>query len=262
MPKFTIISDIHLEFIPNLNRFDSTFTGENLLLCGDIGKPHSKIFSVFLDHCSSKFDRVFIICGNHEYYGHTMNNIEMEMDRIKEKYPNVYYLNTSSLEFEDFIIAGTTLWSNIPSSIYDEISKAVNDYRYIYKAKGVTIKPQDTTRLHHSQVQFLREEIKNAEEKSKPLVIMTHHAPIFNCVKPEYLTNKNHAFCSDLHELLKPPLKLWAFGHTHCPFQMDFDEGIHLHNNPMGYPHELEDWDPFDPQNCEFEITEKQSLEE
>lgn len=264
MPKFTIISDIHLEFIPHLDRFADDFSGENLLLCGDIGKPHTKIFNIFLEHCSTKFDRVFILCGNHEYYGHTMDNIEKEMERIKNKYQNVYFMNTCSLEFDDFIIAGTTLWSNIPPSIYDEIAKLINDYRYIYKSKGVTIRPQDTTRLHHLQLQFLREELANAVEKEKPLVFMTHHAPLFNCVKPEYLTNKNHAFCSDLHELFKPPLRLWAFGHTHCPFQMDLPVGdsvgseegpmLRLHNNPVGYPHELDNYNPFDLKNCTFEF--------
>lgn len=261
MPKFTIISDIHLEYIPLMKRFgDEHFTGENLLLCGDIGKPHTKIFNVFLEHCSIKFDRVFFVCGNHEYYGHSMDNVEKEIERIKEHYPNVYFMNNTVLEFDDFIIAGTTLWSNIPPSIYDEIARVINDYRYIYKAKGTPIRPVDTVRLHHQHVQFLRETLEIAAEKEeKPLVFMTHHAPLFNCVKPEYMTNKNYAFCSDLHELFKPPLKLWAFGHTHCPFQMDLDDNgqeLHLHNNPVGYPHELENYDPFELSNCQFELPE------
>lgn len=260
MPKFTIISDVHLEFIPHLERFNEEFTGENLLLCGDIGKPHTKVFKLFLNHCSQNFKRVFFVCGNHEYYGHTMDNVETELERIKDHYPNVYFMNMHSIEFDDFIIAGATLWSNIPTSIYDEIAKLINDYRYVYKAKGVPVRPIDTTRLHHEHVKFLREALVRASETAKPLVFMTHHAPLFNCVKPEFLTNKNHAFCSDLHELFKEPLKLWAFGHTHCPFQMDLPIGdgeeptLHLHNNPVGYPHELDDYDPFDLKNTTVEI--------
>ena len=247
MPEFSIISDVHLEFIPDI-KFDN-FGGENLLLCGDIGKPHTKIYKNFIKLCSESFQRVFIICGNHEYYGFKRESVHSELETLAAKFNNVYFMNDTVKEFDDFTIIGATLWSNIPPSIHEEIRGLINDYRYIYKEKGVPITPVDTCRWHHSNVNFIK---KSIEEATKPVVVMTHHAPLFNCVKPEYLTNKNHAFCSDLHELFKPNVKLWAFGHTHCPFQMDLptdDEFIHLHNNPVGYPHELDNYNPFDLDN-------------
>ena len=50
------------------------------------------------------------------------------------------------------------------------------------------------------------------------MFICRHHAPVINCgsSNPSYYDSpSNHAFCSDLVDLLGPPVSVWAYGHTH-----------------------------------------------
>lgn len=249
MPQFTILSDVHLEFIPNELKEIHKLSGENLLLCGDIGKPDTKIFKMFIEHCSKQFKRTFFICGNHEYYGYQMADIEAKCVAIAEKYDNVFFMNRRTIEFDDFAIAGATLWSHIPPDLYKWIYTKINDYRCIKMDKHRYFKPEDGCALHQADVEFLNQAINTA---AKPLVVMTHHAPLYDCVIPEYKTPKNHAFCTDLPQLWRSPIKIWAFGHTHCPFKLDSPQGLHFRNNPVGYPQELQNHDCCAVENCEF----------
>lgn len=78
---FHVFSDIHLEFCNHYsmkkhinikNRYDYDYHDEkdeiNLILAGDIGYPERKEYKNFIKSCSSLYDNVFIIAGNHEFY--------------------------------------------------------------------------------------------------------------------------------------------------------------------------------------------------
>lgn len=52
------------------------------------------------------------MAGNHEYYGHSIDQIDQKIEEICHLYNNVTYLNRKSVDVSDeYTIAGCTLWS-------------------------------------------------------------------------------------------------------------------------------------------------------
>jgi len=66
------ISDIHLELYKDLPEaaFVNFITPDApyLALCGDIGIPDFKNYEKFISWCAPRWNKIFIIAGNHEYY--------------------------------------------------------------------------------------------------------------------------------------------------------------------------------------------------
>jgi predicted phosphodiesterase len=110
------ISDIHLEFMrPNhyenfRNRWRPDIKqADVLVLAGDIGNPRQPLYREFLQHCSQNCKKVFLIAGNHEFYGTTLwscienplftiNDTEQIRDMSIVRYKE---LHTESLGFLD-----------------------------------------------------------------------------------------------------------------------------------------------------------------
>ena len=87
---------------------------------------------------------------------------------------------------------------------------------------------------------FLKEKV--LEFKHKPIIIATHFAPSPHAISSEYIGNPaNPAFASDLTEfiLANPNIRIWAFGHTHRPFDFILGE-TRLVCEPFGYNNENE----------------------
>ena len=101
------ISDIHLEFY-KINEVDNilSYIQPNAKICvlaGDIGYPFQKIYEIFLCGISKKFDEIFLIHGNHEYYRIGKNkgkNIKQIIDKTNDiikdnNLKNIHFLNNS-----------------------------------------------------------------------------------------------------------------------------------------------------------------------
>ncbi len=69
MPQIQLASDLHLEKNSNIP-FDQLIkpSAPWLALCGDIGYCEQEIYQNFIKWVSTKFEKVFVIAGNHEYY--------------------------------------------------------------------------------------------------------------------------------------------------------------------------------------------------
>ena len=76
---------------------------------------------------------------------------------------------------------------------------------------------------HHAfYFQFSFEFIKKKveENKHKPIIILTHHAPSPYSIDEQYKGSMlNPAFASDLNQYIveHPQIRLWAHGHIHTP---------------------------------------------
>lgn len=68
--KFQYMSDLHLEVGQQYSTFDFPPTAPYLILAGDIGRliDYDKLL-LFLTKQTSRFDAVFYVLGNHEFYG-------------------------------------------------------------------------------------------------------------------------------------------------------------------------------------------------
>lgn len=204
-------SDLHLEHhnsFPIIKKTQEDYP-ENLILAGDIGSPFTDNYWNFLKEESKLFDRVFLICGNHEYYGSTIDQMNKYISRQLRlsKLINVYFLNNEVFEIGDIKIIGTTLWSEIPKKYEKHVVQYMSDYKLI---KNFTV--DKANELYYNSVSFLERELKT----DKKCIVISHHAPSFHNTSHKSYQNKvtTHAFASNLEHLVDKSV-YWIFGHTH-----------------------------------------------
>lgn len=249
--QFTILSDLHLEFTPEYRVEKS---GANaLLLCGDICVPsyfkrgeNSPYFMVaqnfvsFFEDCASKYELVFYIPGNHEFY---KGYVEDTVDILREKLghiPNLIILDDEYFDLGEIRIIGSTLWTDMNKNCpitENYVKHRMNDYNIVqWNTKNYQkLRPNETAKFHFESVQF----IKDSVDKTKKNIIMSHHAPSSLSVHEKYKNDRymNHAYYSDLSELIldNPGIVLWGHGHMHDSF--DYVIGsTRVICNPKGYP--------------------------
>lgn len=233
-----ILSDIHSEMatLDNVKLLcDNMLTPlikekTDIILAGDIGNPLSDNYKYIIQHCSDNYNRVFICTGNHEYY-HSFNitHTEYYIDKLCIKYNNVYFLNKTRYEFEDFVILGCTLWTRVPHKFKYVVSKCMNDYKYIPDF-DVTVQ----NNLHENHINWLKSEIEQIDT-DKNVIVVTHHLPTFELIDDIYKDSDiNHAFANtDCNELFQF-IDYWICGHTHMYKNIVIEDCTFI-VNPLGY---------------------------
>jgi len=239
--KINLVSDLHLEFSPQ-----TLPGGEVLILAGDICeyralKNNKTIESFFTTQCS-KYDCVFMVMGNHEHYNHKFHKT---YDDLKAILPtNVILLENEMVEYNDVIFLGATLWTDLnkgdPVTAFT-LKGCMNDYKVIqnyYPERGLYYKltPEWTAEIHEKTKQYFK--IVLDQNKDKPVVVVTHHAPSFVSVNEKFKneTTVNGGYASDLSEFIlnNPQIKVWCHGHMHDP--VDYMIGsTRILANPRGY---------------------------
>lgn len=248
--KFMLLSDLHLEFMKNIPEIIPK--APYLLLAGDIGYPEQPNFYHFLKNVSKKFETVFFVPGNHEYYQNykidiglgeqikTVNELDTLMKQICYSLPNVVYLNNDTYKLDDLIIIGSTLWSDVSGNDY-----LINDYNQVYmretpkQLENVTL--SYIKNLYGISKYYIQSEIKKCKETNTSALVLTHHLPSTQLIIPEYRTRYpkyiSH-FASNLEYLLDPEyVKAWCCGHSHAHVE-EVINGVNCYMNCIGYPSE------------------------
>lgn len=222
--KIIIISDLHLEFNSNIPIIRDA---DILILPGDIGNPSESIYSSFLLFVNDKFKRTYLIAGNHEYYGRTIEDTDILIQSICDKLDNVIYLNNSSDTYEGYKFIGTTLWSQV-----DQKCAIINDFDKI-RYMNFTLYND----LHKRARDYLNVELK--KETDSKIIVITHHLPSFSLIDPQYekYGDINKCFASKCDDLISTPIQLWCYGHTHKKSDKMIN-GVRCMCNPLGYPWE------------------------
>ena len=235
---FQLISDVHLEFVQSFH-INKT-NADCLLLAGDIGEIDSLYYKDFIKQTSQNYNHVFIIKGNHECFGHTLQEADAIINEIVSEYTNVHYLNKSGFNLKNnngntIRIIGCTLWSKIEKKQQKDIQLIIQDYRQI---KDWSIERMAAE--HLKDVAFIQTETEQAKKSGYELIVMTHHAPSNrNTSRQEHQNSPIFSsYSSDCEFLFQKPIVAWVFGHTHHSCQTTFDNGIHLYSNQVGYKRE------------------------
>ncbi|ARF08653.1 metallophosphatase [Catovirus CTV1] len=239
MKKFLLqyVSDIHLEYshkIPNIKPIVN-----NIALLGDIGSPRMSLYKDFLKDVSNKFDNVFLVSGNHEYWNMPMYGDriyskedidEMIEDQIS-KYPNIHYLNNKSYIDNNVVIIGSTLWSEIPEEKKEVASRIVGDCKMI--KYNNSIDQRLNNQMFYDCSEFIGKKIKDNIDKK--VVVLTHHCPSYKFISEKFKNyNNNFAFASNLDHMLSSPVCVWLSGHTHGNFYKVIN-GVICSINCQGY---------------------------
>lgn len=229
--SFQIASDLHLD-INGSHRLPKFLkpVAPTLILAGDICQvSRQDIVNRVLTYVSQHWKNVIYVIGNHEYYDLGISRTEEILRSCIRKYPNVHLLQKKSLVIDGFTILGTTLWTKLDD---DSVLEMLSDRTKI----PMTLPLWQT--LYSDQLGWLQNEISLHCPTNKPLVIVTHHAPIRETTSdPVYQGTKlNHAFANDLDDVLLdlPPGSIWIHGHTHWSHD-DIVNDVRVVSNQYGY---------------------------
>ena len=248
-PLFGLASDLHLDFA-DINPEFFEWRGDYLLLAGDIAEDdHLRKMEPFWDKVSRMAKQVFVISGNHEYYGSELDVADRHIDEFLSQWPNIKTLRNEAVDLGNVILFGGTMWTdyggNNPLSIMDA-SSLMNDYKQIrVKHKAYSkLRPTDIL-LEHG---FARNALQNALEQypDRPFLVMTHHGPTMESIHPHYRGGQyntlNDAYCNRFDRLIEetPQIQAWVHGHIHWLLNYDVC-GCRVLCNPRGYPGERPD---------------------
>lgn len=236
--KIQYLSDIHLEYydltkIPRI--LQQIVPQTNIcVLAGDIGYVYQKSYIAFLKGVATRFEHVFLIHGNHEYYqlkenkGKSMEQILARTYQLLEEHQlhNIHFLYRSHYDIGKYRFIGSTLWSNI-----DKNKLLTNDIEFIYENSI-----ENMNQLHEEERTYIKEALIQAEEEQKEVIMITHYLPSYQLNHPKYAKYVEHFHCFSSHsdDLIRHPVKAWIFGHTHTIVEEEL-YGVSCVANPIGY---------------------------
>lgn len=245
--KFQYFSDVHTEmykaYPSKIHRFKINPVAPRLILAGDIGHPSTEIYSDFLKMLSPKYEHIYIISGNHEYYQtpkmkkthdptkNWMQTVEDDIRNICDALPNVTYLQNEVCHIPDSNISifGGTFWTDVKDEEKVKVRYSLVDYREI---PGFCMS---------SGIEKHRESCKKLEEvlvdnPTRDFIVVSHHLPSYSLINEKYIDMRpaiNSAYATEIEIAKHPQIKAWVAGHTHTPVQKG-----KFYVNPIGYPGE------------------------
>ena len=227
MVFYQILSDIHLERKPHLNKEQDFLSmikpsADILGLLGDIGSPLVSNLEQFISWASNNYKYVLYIPGNHEYYNNShIPSADMEnmLEELCSQYPNVIFAKNKSLRIDNALFICSTLWSFIPDKHHEFIVNYLNDYRLIYDSNRNPITPKRINTEFLKNILFIREQLDFARKNNLKVVVFTHHTPSLSGTShPKYNDDPScHGFSTNINEYIHDfsQIKTWCSGHTH-----------------------------------------------
>lgn len=246
---FQILSDLHLELGQQYSHFHILASAPYLILAGDIGNLcHYQSYLDFLRRQCENFRQVFLVLGNHEFYGISRNEglrLAALLEQEAALQGKLKILNRTRADISsDVVILGCTLQSCISPSSRAVIECKVKDFKRIQQW---TV--DDHNAEHSRDVAWLKQQIsaikKEDMEKGhrfRRILVVTHHAPIRQgASRPEHEnTPWSGAFGTDLLDVVDNEssslldVEWWVFGHTH--YTTNTVQGtVKLISNQRGY---------------------------
>lgn len=241
--RLRILSDLHLEFFEGGTRELPEVDADVVVLAGDI---HCQTKG--LSWAAERFagSEILYVAGNHEFYRTRMPDMRVAMYKEAER-RGIHFLDNESVTIGDVRFLGTTLWTDFALYAdyegYDATATRelalhqMQDFRLIEQPRGETFTPEASQALHAGARIWLETEL--ARPHSGPTVVISHHAPLRECIPPRYLGDMlSAAFASRLDGLMGR-MDLWIHGHVHEPVDRSV-KGTRVIANPGGYPDEFE----------------------
>ncbi len=224
--RLQIVSDLHLEFGPLQLSVDDT---DVLIAAGDIGLGQDGLEWLF------KYKRpVIYVAGNHEYWGQDLDYLPAAL-KAKSLGSRVHYLENRTVEIDGTRFIGCTLWTsmhNRDQGVISEISRSMNDFRYISKSLRPA-RPHDLVAIHYDSRAWLEKQL--AKPYDGKTVVVTHHAPQMKSWFEGRDESIQYAYCNDLSSVMqKYDIDLWVHGHVHKASDYEA-HGVHVVCNPRGY---------------------------
>jgi len=135
--EFQLVSDLHSEHLDADQVWTFPTLAPVLVLAGDVGCPQESKYGSFLVAMSIRYEQVFLLAGNHEFYGdrsYHMAKLRIQRTLQRLNLTNVMFMDRSSFRHSSGVrFLGVTLWSNIPTDKQPVVQRWVSDYHSIFK---------------------------------------------------------------------------------------------------------------------------------
>ncbi len=240
--KLAICSDLHLDHYKNfsqdfLEKFDPKGI-DALIVAGDLSDGTQKEWAngartAAVKGFCEKYPYVFMVMGNHDYYGSSFHEIRQRNADWSAMFANLVILEPGMNylhEESGTRIAGGTLWYPDNDNV-QMLKSGWPDFKFIHDWPV-------GKEIFEGNKKF-REEISDLNKEHYPDIIVSHMVPTPLAIHKKYIGDPYNAFfVSDETELInKIQPKLWVAGHTHHPFDIMINK-TRLYINPRAYPNE------------------------
>ncbi|KAK2814097.1 hypothetical protein FQN50_000501 [Emmonsiellopsis sp. PD_5] len=237
------MSDLHLEVCRQYADFQIIPCATRLILAGDIGRlTDYEAFRDFLLSQCENFAEVYLVLGNHEFFGISRQEGLRLADKLQQEpglKDKLIVMNRKRVDLEDVTLLGCTVHSQIPPDAEEIVRKMINDFSHI---GDWTVADHNTE--HANDVKWLRDEITSIRKTEaglkRKIVVISHHAPATKGTsKSQYEGNPwSSAFSTDLLGTVEKScldhVQWWIFGHTH--YSTELIRGrVRLVSNQRGY---------------------------
>ncbi|KAK0744251.1 Metallo-dependent phosphatase-like protein [Schizothecium vesticola] len=228
---------------PQYAGFDFPVTAQYLILAGDIGRlTDYDAYLEFLNRQTERFERVFLVLGNHELYGLDFDTglvTARKMERESCLGGRLSLLQQGRFDMEHMgipiTILGCTIWSQVPEDAKTVVESKMSDFR---KIKDWSVESHNAA--HKSDMEWLISELDRVRESNsdRSVIVISHHAPsVQETSAPQHAQNAwTAAFATDILSSGKcwTPVRCWIHGHTH--YSGDFKKhGVRVASNQRGY---------------------------
>lgn len=190
--------------------------------------------------------RILYVPGNHEYYGHRLDQLDGQIQRECERH-GVDFLQCSRVEIDGVVFLGATLWTDFAAfaprvrvaragRLAEETFPDYDVIQTLSRSKGGPRKItwRDILELHRKQLYWLEDAI--SRHQGQPLVVVTHHSPSLSLGHPNYRNDAaTAAICSRLDNLVeRSRATYWICGHSHWPMRVQLGQTLVV-NNSCGF---------------------------
>lgn len=233
--KLRLLSDLHQEFYHDQLVYEPL--GEDVLVvAGDLAVGPRDVIRA-LKRFAEKIANVVYVTGNHEYYNHSMPEVDAYI-RQETMGSNVHFLNPGSVTLwadnksEPVTFIGGTLWSNFNEDAISKFAcnRVINDFRIIKNFS--TDKCAELYDVHSAYIKKAYSKLPGKK------VIVTHFLPDVACISEQYRGPDpiNGYFANNLGNWIAgtKDVPLWLFGHTHDNIDVTIGNTRCI-ANPYGY---------------------------
>jgi len=258
--KIHILSDLHVEFYDDpkilcekINKlYPEVKEDDILIIAGDLGvagtsKKLNDEYKFMLKYFGKKWNSVFYVAGNHEYYDRKKTESIQDISDAIEAYCvecGIIFLDNDIFETSGYIFVGTTLWTNVNEEAYENMNDKLQ--AILSRDEVLSIHKNNVKWLNSTlnKLKKLKEKDRKGELMEKPVIVITHHLPLKEVVHKKFLGEEysitNSGYFSDLSDLVLKYNDIichWYHGHMHEAYKKKVYD-IQFCANPMGYPDE------------------------
>jgi Icc-related predicted phosphoesterase len=233
--KLWILSDLHLEAVPNPDGYMPPLPDCDVLVCaGDVFEGYTWKGLDILKRLARGKPVVWVL-GNHEFWGEVVSETRTTAKRLARSL-GVALLDGDAVTLGDVTFVGATLWSDFMlGTAWDASAETGEQIDVAHDGGSHLITVADARRLHAQDRGKLEAAIAAADPE-KPLVVVTHHAPHPDCLGAMSINHPRAGLlASDLSTLTDSGhIKLWVHGHVHHSVDVTRPGETRIIANPAG----------------------------